>query len=52
MATSIDPVCGMNVENSENAPHTNYEGRIYYFCSDECRRAFDANPTRYIDQAA
>jgi Cu+-exporting ATPase len=43
-----DPVCGMQV-NIDTAPaQTDYEGEIYYFCSQGCKQAFDENPEQYL----
>jgi Cu+-exporting ATPase len=51
MNTTVDPVCGaeLNVENAEE--RSEYAGRAYYFCSDACRNKFDENPARYADRA-
>jgi YHS domain-containing protein len=27
-----------------------YEGVTFYFCSQECSKAFDADPLRYLDE--
>lgn len=41
-----DPVCGMMVE--EATPHASRRGeRTVYFCSESCKRRFDANPDHY-----
>ena len=41
-----DPVCGMNVE--DDTPHqTTYEGERYYFCSADCKAAFEQSPRKY-----
>lgn len=45
MAT--DPVCGMPVER-QGATHFVLEGTTYYFCSEECRDDFSADPSRYL----
>jgi Cu+-exporting ATPase len=50
MAT--DPVCGMSVDEKSAAAQTNYKGKTYYFCSKECKNTFDANPEKYVQQAA
>ena len=42
-------VCGMNVNPTE-APSSDYQGRTYYFCSDECKEQFDQDPQRYVGQ--
>jgi YHS domain-containing protein len=52
MAVSIDPVCGMSVVEHDSASQTTLQGRTYFFCSEECRREFEANPSRYLEQAA
>jgi RND family efflux transporter MFP subunit len=48
---SKDPVCGVDVSISkaEKAGRkSNYQGKNYYFTSDECKEQFEKNPTRYI----
>jgi len=47
----IDPVCGMTIDSQTAVARTQYEGRTFYFCSEECKRQFDANPTRYAATA-
>jgi Cu(I)/Ag(I) efflux system membrane fusion protein len=45
-----DPICGMEVDEKKAvaAGRTSmYQGRTYYFCSDDCKRGFDANPGKY-----
>ncbi len=42
-----DPVCGMFVEK-EDAIESTFEGQKYYFCSEECRRRFLADPHEYL----
>lgn len=48
MTTHKDPVCGMEVEESEAAGQSEHEGRTYYFCSTACKDRFDASPEDYI----
>ncbi|MGB7070647.1 MAG: YHS domain-containing protein [Pyrinomonadaceae bacterium] len=50
MATQKDPVCGMQVEESEAAGRSEHEGRTYYFCSQGCKEKFDADPEAYAEQ--
>jgi YHS domain-containing protein len=52
MATATDPVCGMQVETSQAPAQSQYQGQTYYFCSEECKRSFDANPEQYVQQQA
>jgi len=47
----IDPVCGMTIESETARARTEYEGRTFYFCSESCKRAFDADPARYAGAA-
>ncbi len=43
-----DPVCGMEVDES-NAKHTTeYEGTTYYFCCEHCKMKFEKNPKEYL----
>ena len=43
-----DPVCGMIIDRDTAKARATYDGREVYFCSDECRRAFQADPARYV----
>ena len=43
-----DPVCGMEIKSNQAAAKTEYQGKIYYFCSLGCKTAFEQNPTKYI----
>ena len=45
-ATSIDPICGMEVEASSPL-HSTYQGTVYRFCSDSCLAKFRRSPARY-----
>ena len=42
-----DPVCGMKVKNQLISAE--YQGKIYYFCSDHCKRQFVENPEDYVN---
>jgi YHS domain-containing protein len=42
-----DPVCGMQIESEKAAGKTEYQGETYWFCSDSCRRKFEAEPAKY-----
>ena len=48
MATSIDPVCKMKVDESSPAAVSEYKGKKYYFCAVGCKKAFDKNPDKYL----
>jgi YHS domain-containing protein len=42
MAT--DPVCGMKGKKEISSE---YGGKTYYFCREECREEFEKNPVKY-----
>ena len=42
-----DPVCGMPVNKNWAAAQIEYGGRTYFFCIEDCRRQFAAEPERY-----
>ena len=43
-----DPVCGMDVVESSTAQQAIHEGTTYYFCAPGCRKAFAADPARFL----
>ncbi|VAW06222.1 hypothetical protein MNBD_ALPHA01-1142 [hydrothermal vent metagenome] len=43
-----DPVCGMEVSYNTAPAVVTYENKIYYFCADICRQAFEDNPELYV----
>lgn len=43
-----DPVCGMEVDEKTAQFKTEHMGKIYYFCSPGCKKAFEANPHKYV----
>lgn len=45
--TTTDPVCGMDLEESQAKASTEYQGKTYYFCADACREEFEAYPEQY-----
>ena len=50
--TAIDPVCGMEVEESTAEWKSTYEGQTYYFCAPGCLRSFEKEPAKYAAAAA
>lgn len=42
-----DPVCGMMVDEKKAAGKSEYQGKTYYFCSDQCMRRFQSDPAKY-----
>ena len=48
-----DLVCGMEVDpQSPGTYKTEVKGETYYFCSEICKKSFEANPEEYIRKAA
>ncbi|MEM2094178.1 MAG: YHS domain-containing protein [Candidatus Bathyarchaeia archaeon] len=43
-----DPVCGMEVNEKTVRFKSEYCGKTYYFCNASCKKAFDANPAKYV----
>ena len=50
MAMQKDPVCGMQIEESEAVGQSNYQEQTYYFCSAVCQTKFDEEPEKYVNQ--
>ena len=42
-----DPVCGMEIEDSEAVGTSEHEGRTNYFCSSACKERFDSDPVSF-----
>jgi YHS domain-containing protein len=47
---ATDPVCGMQVDPTTAAGTSEYQGTTYSFCSAGCKRQFDKDPQRYLEQ--
>lgn len=47
----VDPVCAMEVDPLHAAGYSEYEDKVYYFCSKECKQKFDLAPAEYADEA-
>lgn len=46
-----DPVCGMDVDTASATQKTEHQGQTYYFCAPGCRKAFEAEPAKYLDSS-
>jgi YHS domain-containing protein len=42
-----DPICGQTVDEQE-ALSSEFEGKMYFFCSADCKQEFDDDPERYV----
>lgn len=47
-----DPVCGMNVDEKTAKAQTQYAGKQYSFCSEDCKAKFEKQPEQYARSAA
>jgi Cu+-exporting ATPase len=47
---SIDPVCKMEVNENSAAATSEYKGKTYYFCAPACKKAFEADPEKYLNK--
>jgi YHS domain-containing protein len=45
-----DPVCGMWVTKNEARASMLYNGKNYYFCSENCATKFKDDPEKYISK--
>jgi YHS domain-containing protein len=50
MARVRDPVCGMMVDPDTAAATATHNSQDFYFCSEECRRAFQDDPEVYASK--
>ena len=39
-----DPVCEMQVDEANSTIETDYKGKTYHFCSEECKERFQTDP--------
>ncbi len=49
---TTDPVCGMTVDEKKSEFNTQFAGKKYSFCSENCKREFDADPDEFVETAA
>jgi Cu+-exporting ATPase len=45
---AIDPVCGMQVDPGTARHMAEHQGQTYYFCAPGCKKAFEADPAKYL----
>ena len=50
LATNKDFVCGMPLEEGGIADTASFEGKLYGFCSTECKDSFALKPSSYLAQ--
>ena len=47
----IDPVCGMRIDDKSEF-QTQFAGKRYFFCSENCKQEFEADPDEFVETAA
>ena len=52
MAQLKDPVCGMTIDSETATERVTVGGETYYFCSEQCRKAFESDVERYVPRPA
>ena len=50
MTTVKDVVCGMDIDPNTASSQMEYQGKTYYFCSDDCHAKFMAEPEKYAQK--
>jgi multidrug efflux pump subunit AcrA (membrane-fusion protein)/YHS domain-containing protein len=50
-ARVLDPVCGMHIDPAVAAGSAAHGDHVFHFCSESCKRQFDAHPSRYAKPA-
>ena len=51
-ATVVDLVCNMPINPKTAAAKSEYKGKTYHFCSQDCKDNFDRAPEQYVKAAA
>jgi YHS domain-containing protein len=42
------PVSGEEFVVRDDSPHTEYQGKTYYFCCPRCVHKFESDPSKYL----
>ena len=43
---------GMEFDDSQAVAQMTYNGQAYSFCSEDCRKTFEENPSEFVDDSA
>ena len=46
-----DPVCNMEIDETKAEFQSQYGGKKFYFCSEECKKTFEQKPEQYTTAA-
>ncbi len=52
MVQAIDPVCKMTVDTETAKIKSEYNGTTYYFCAPGCKKSFDKEPEKYLNESS
>ncbi len=47
-----DPVCRIDLEEQGAMVTSEYQGKVYWFCTHTCKEAFEEDPERYLKDIA
>jgi P-type Cu+ transporter len=47
---TLDPVCGLKLDEATAKYKTGYAGEMFYFCSIDCQKKFEEDPGEFIGQ--
>lgn len=45
-----DVVCGMKIDPAKAKGKSEYKGKTYHFCSEDCKTKFDKDPAKYAEK--
>ncbi|MFC2170204.1 YHS domain-containing protein [Acidobacteriota bacterium] len=48
---AVDPVCGMKIKKSDAKATPEFDGKSYYFCTEECKEKFEENPEEFVKES-
>ena len=48
----VDPVCGMQVDETSAVAKNTYKDQTYFFCAQGCKEKFEKFPEAYIDKTS
>jgi Cu+-exporting ATPase len=51
LAMATDPVCGRELRRADAAAAIDYHGTVYFFCSEDCKQQFEADPSLFVEPA-
>lgn len=49
---TTDPVCGVEIDEKTAEFQTQFAGKKYFFCSQDCRKEFESEPNDYVETVA